>query len=104
MSDKSIVEVVLFRLNPGVDETEFLAASAGVELFLRGTGGFIQRELLQNEEGQWVDVVHWRSQAEAYAAAEKIMSDPRGQKFGAFIDPSSITMLHLQPRQTMAAN
>lgn len=96
MHNGPTTEIVLFKLNAGASEEEFVAAAKAVEGWLHQADGFVDRELSRNDEGQWVDIVHWQSLAQAHAAAEQIMSTPEGQRFGSFIDGNSILMLHTQ--------
>jgi heme-degrading monooxygenase HmoA len=96
MNDNPTVELVLFRLKPGVEEAAFLEAADAIQSAVVEMGGFIRRELLRNEEGQWADVLHWNSLEEAHHAAEAILSDSRCDPFLGMIDEPSITMLHLQ--------
>jgi antibiotic biosynthesis monooxygenase (ABM) superfamily enzyme len=95
MSTQPILEVVLFKLAPGVDAAEFQAAATAVQSWLETVPGYIRRELAASAEGQWVDIVHWASLDEAMQAADAIMATPEGQAFGAMIEPTSIQMLHL---------
>lgn len=94
MSDTT-VEMVQFRLKPGVDAAAFLAAATDTQAALTRLPGFLMRELLQSEDGLWVDVVHWRSKAEALAAAAAFATIPEAAAFGAMIDETAMTMLHL---------
>lgn len=90
------IEIVLFELAEGVAENDFLNAVAAMQDDLNQMSGYIDRELSRDENGRWVDVLHWGSLEEATAAAEAIMSWPSGQTFGSMIDPESIQMLHTQ--------
>lgn len=93
-----VIEIVLFKLNAGADEEAFLEAAQATFDLLESYEGYIKRELTVNEEGTWVDIVHWRDLDTALAAAEKIMADAAGQKFGSFINFETIQMLHTQPK------
>jgi len=95
MTARPTVEVVLLKLNSGVSDADFVEATAAMLPDLQSTPGFIRRELLKAEDGQWIDVIHWQSLPEALQAAETIMSWPNTQRFIQMIDPSSITMMHL---------
>ncbi len=88
------VEVALFKLKPTADEAAFLRASDAIMPDLRSMPGYVRRELLKGESGQWLDIIHWNSLAEAERAAQEIMSRPACHPFMGMIDETSITMLH----------
>ena len=71
-------------------------AEAVQKNFLEKQSGYIDRELLKDKDGQWVDMLHWNSMEEAQKAAEVTMSDLATQGFMQKIDPSSVKMLHLE--------
>ena len=90
------IEVVLFKLKPGVEAMEFVAAAEAMLPDFRAVPGFVRRELLRGDEGLWVDVVHWRSLSEALAAMDLMMTQPSAGPFMAALDEQSIEMFHLQ--------
>src|SRR3989338_4376815 len=91
-----IVEIAQFKLAAGVSEKDFLREAEAVQKnFLEKQSGYIDRELLKDKDGGWVDILHWNSMEEAQKAAEVMMSDPRTQGFMQKIDPSSVKMMHL---------
>jgi hypothetical protein len=92
-----IVEVAQFKLAAGVNEEDFLREAETVQKnFLEKQSGYVDRELLKDKDGQWVDVLHWNSMEEAQKAAEVMMSDSAAQGFMQKVDPSSVKMLHLE--------
>jgi heme-degrading monooxygenase HmoA len=93
----SIVEISQFQLAKGVDEQSFLnAANAVQENFLKKQSGFIDRELLRAENGQWVDILHWKTAADAQRAAKEAMNNPTAAEFFQKMDPASVKMMHLE--------
>lgn len=93
--DSPTIELVQFRLRAGVDERTFLAAVADTQAAITRLPGFLSRELLRGDDGLWVDLVHWRSKAEALAAAEAFGAMPEVAAFASMIDEKEMTMLHL---------
>lgn len=92
----NIVEIAQFKLAAGVSEKDFLQEAEAVQKnFLEKQSGYIDRELLKDKDGQWVDILHWNSMEEAQKAAELMMGNPTTQGFMQKIDPSSVKMLHL---------
>ena len=90
------VEIVLFRLNADAAESDFLGAVAAMTPDLRTAPGYLSRELLRGDDGLWVDVVHWRSLAEAQQAMAHFPNLPSAQAFGALMDGETLRMLHLE--------
>jgi len=100
MNDKTALEVVMFRLKPGVSEADFLDANRAVQADLHNSSGYIRRELSRNDDGQWFDLVYWQSLVEAQQALEAFSTWPSTQRMAPMIDDSSITMLHVHPIAT----
>ena len=63
---------------------------------LAGLPGFLGRELSMTEGGEWADLVHWRSRADALAAMAQFPNLPSAQAFGAQMDGEKMRMLHLE--------
>lgn len=101
-ADNPVLEIVHFRTKPGVGETDVLTASAETQEWLRQMPGYLHRELSLNDDGLWIDIVHWRSLAEAQAAAQAIMQQPCAANFMTMLDPEQLTMYHLEQKQLFA--
>ena len=85
-----VMEVVRFRSLAPLGEQ-----SASVHAWLRARPGFVARVLLgPDAQGGWVDVVRWRSMADAEAAAAAMGSEPSLASFLLSIDPESVVMEH----------
>lgn len=93
------VEVVLYRLRAGVAEDAFLATRPLVDAALASYAGYLQRRLLRAADGRWMDIVDWRTLAEAQAAAAAFERDPELAPFMALLDPSDMLFLHLEPER-----
>jgi len=89
-----VMEVVTFRLAPGVTDDSFLALARATEAPLRARPGLQSRILTRNPDGQWADHVLWSSLHEAMASADVMMTEPAFAPFMAAIDGVSITMRH----------
>lgn len=94
-----VLEVVHFRVKPGVVDADVLAASAETQTWLAHMPGYLKREVSKNDDGQWIDMVHWRSLSEAQAAAQAIMQQPCAANFMSILDPEALTMDHLEQKQ-----
>lgn len=89
-----VMEVVTFRLAPGVTLDAFLAAAQATEAPLRRQPGFLSRRLTLSDEAVWSDHVLWTSLPAAMTAAKTVMADPAFAPFLAAIDGATVTMRH----------
>lgn len=82
LAPEVVVEWAPFHLADGVSEAELIAASDRLhDDVLRNHPGFVHRELVRLESGQWADLVFWRNQE----AVQAIMAQaPRDPVFGAY--------------------
>lgn len=95
---KLIVEITQFKLVDGVVEEAFLQDATNVQKgFLEKQAGYAGvRQLLKDQEGEWVDIVYWESLEDAQKAQEAAMGSEICMPMFHKIDPSSIKMLHLE--------
>ncbi len=89
-----VVELVLFRTKAGVSEQSMNEAAQTVQTWLAEQPGYIRRELLMTNEGQWGDLVYWNSFEEAMAAGAKFMTLPEAAVFGSVMEETTIQMFH----------
>lgn len=96
-----IVETAWFKTKPGVSEKEFLAASKKAhDGYLSGCRGFLRRELIKGPDGQWVDVVHFETAADADRAAQGFPESPSAKEFENAIDPATARMMRFEVVKT----
>lgn len=88
------LEMVRFRLAEGADAEAFRAAASVVTDWAARQAGFQYRTLIEEADGGWIDMVWWRSEADAKAAAGKFMDELGGAPFVAMIDGGSVDMAH----------
>lgn len=96
MSKSPTVEVVLFKSKANVSEDAILTAVHATQNALKQFQGYIRRETLKDGEGQWVDVVYWRSLDDAQKAAETFNNDPSAAALMEVVEVTSINMMHLE--------
>src|SRR5262245_59592355 len=89
-----VLEMVLYRLQPGVTSKTILALSDEMQRWLEQQPGYLRRELFMAEEGQWLDLVYWAGMAEAVSAGGQIFEQPFAANFGTIFAPDAIA-LHL---------
>ena len=94
-ASEKVLELVVFKLGDGVSREQFLGTVDGVSRWVGRRPGFISRELAYDDEGdRWIDVVWWKSMAEARAAAELAMTSESCAPMFALIDMESTLMVH----------
>lgn len=89
-----VLEMVSYRLAPGITRQEHLDAAGATQRFLAAQPGFVRRVLTELDGGEWRDVVEWTSRDAALEAAEKLMHEPAVAPFIKSLDPQSIDMQH----------
>jgi hypothetical protein len=73
----TIVEWAPIKLAAGKTEADLVAASNAFQTdFLAAQPGFLRRELVRKSDQDFVDIVHWRSAADAQAIMDKIAGSP----------------------------
>lgn len=95
-----VTETVLFRLNGGVSETDFLAAAQTVMTFVEAQPGFIRRRLSCTEDGTWIDTIEWASMTDAKRAAAAIGKADAATPFLTAIDGPSVRLMHSEIKGT----
>jgi hypothetical protein len=93
-----VIEIMKFRLAPGISEAEFLSADRRLQHeFAYQQPGLLRRTTARGEDGGWVVIDLWRSAADADACAARWDSDPVVAAFMAQVDGSSVTTERFQP-------
>ena len=93
-----VLELVVFKLAEGVSREQFLATVDAVSSWISAQPGFISRELCHDAEGdRWIEVVWWKTMADAKAAAQKAMTSESCAPMFALIDMESTLMIHAEP-------
>lgn len=86
-----MIEVMRFRLRPGVDEGAFREADARLQSeFAYQQAGLLRRTTARSADGEWMVVDLWRSPADADACAARWDDDSSVQAFMALVDPASV--------------
>ena len=94
-TDGKVLELVVFTLRACASREELLGTVDAVSSWIAEQPGFISRSLVEDREGErWIDVVWWRSMAEAQAAAERAVSSESCAPMFGLIDMDSTLMVH----------
>ena len=91
-----IIELVTFRLAPGINEAAFRAAVAKSLPFLQRQPGFLHREVGVTADGHWSDIVHWADLDSALRAAANFNDAPETQDFNGMLDRQTVQMWHFR--------
>jgi hypothetical protein len=88
-----VIEVVTFKLKPGVTAARFRLVDREVEAqHVSRQPGFVSRESAAGENGEWLVIVHWRSAADADASMASFEKAPAAARFMASLDASTMWM------------
>ncbi|WP_420002434.1 hypothetical protein [Arenibacterium sp. LLYu02] len=89
-----VVEVVTFKLMPGVSDADYVAATRKTDGFIRNMRGFIDRRLSKGGDGVWMDYVIWTDMAAAQEAGAKFPQMECTADVMRMIDPATLVMRH----------
>jgi hypothetical protein len=92
-----VIEIMRFRLAPGSDEAEFIAADRRLQHeFAYQQPGLLRRTTARGTHGDWVVIDLWRSAADSDACAARWDSDPVVSRFMALVDGPSVSTERFQ--------
>jgi hypothetical protein len=91
------VELVFFRPRPDINDAEVLASAHKIRELANSMNSSFDLELLRTEEGEWVELVRWPSQAEAQRVEQAVMQLPEAQEAMSVMEESSIRLVFLHP-------
>jgi hypothetical protein len=97
MNNGLIAEIHIARLKAGVSESAFLKVAEAIMPDVIAMDGFVSRQLLKSADGQWVEMIYWRSMADAERAAKAFEALPSGQAMIDVVDLTSLTVLFAEP-------
>lgn len=98
MNNGLIVEIHVAKLKADVSESAFLQAAQAIMPDVVAMNGFVSRQLLKSADGQWVEMIYWRSKADAERAAKAFEALPSGQAMIDMVDLTSLTVLFGEPK------
>ncbi|WP_263359669.1 antibiotic biosynthesis monooxygenase family protein [Acidicapsa ligni] len=94
-----VIEVVTFKLKPGVSAQEFTNMDKAVgREHVAKQPGFISRESASGEDGTWLVVVHWRSRQDADASMKSFTSAPSAKPFMDKLQADTMKMIRYDKR------
>lgn len=99
MKDANVVEVVLFKPQASIKREAILETLSVMQATVEAKKGFVSRQVLENEDGQWLDLLWWESLDDALKAAEEVQHDPELAPHFAIFEGAEMTMMHLHPVQ-----
>ncbi len=93
-ASQPVAEIVTYRLNDGVSQSDHLAAAQTTIAFLKDTGAVVTRTLSVDDTGLWTDHIIWTSLEAAKATEAQAMQRPEFGAFFAGMDDSSVNLRH----------
>lgn len=86
----AVIETMTFELLPAVDDREYAALDAQIQVdFVYQQAGIIRRTLAHGDSG-WLAETWWHSLDDAIAASTQFVDDDRYAAFVCLVDESSI--------------
>jgi hypothetical protein len=86
-----VIEILRFKLAPGVDEAEFLAANKRLQMdFAYQQPGLLRRTTARGAGGEWVVIDLWRTWADADRCDTRWGKDEVSAHFQTLVDRSTV--------------
>lgn len=85
------IETTRFKLMAGYCTADFVAANAGIDLWLKRQPGFRARWITEQEGGVVVDMLLWNSAAQASDAMQRLANELGASPVHAMIDQRSLS-------------
>ena len=88
-------EIVVSKARAGAAREQIVDLGRKIQAWAREQPGFLGRHLVEDaEKGTWIDVVTWRSEADARRAADAMETSPCAADARALLDERSISIFH----------
>jgi hypothetical protein len=73
VTNAEAVEWAPFVKVEGITQAQLIQAAQHVQVdFIEKQKGFIRRELVKKNDSEYADIIHWRSKADVFVAAEEV--------------------------------
>lgn len=93
-----VIEIVTLKLKDGISYSEFSPIDKAVKVeHVSKQPGFVSRQSAAGQNGEWLVIVHWRSEEDADASMASFTSAPAAKKFMDMIDPTTMVMKRYTP-------
>ena len=87
-----ILEILRFKLSPDADVADFMQADKCVQTdFAYQQRGMVRRTTARGDDGRWVVIDLWQSEADADRCDAAWRDDPKAAEFMRHVDRSSVT-------------
>ena|SRR5688572_8353763 len=98
VQSERVLELVVFKVKDGVTREQLLGTVDAVSNWAKTQPGFLTRDLCYAaEQDRWIEVIWWRSLADAEAAAEAATSSESCAPMFSLINMESAPMWHGVP-------
>ncbi|MEK8033317.1 hypothetical protein AACH06_21055 [Ideonella sp. DXS29W] len=86
-----VIEIVKWKSKPGVLDRDVVEAAAALVPDLQAVGGFISKTLYSGG-GEWVDVYHWETVADAERSNERMAQKTSLLKLLSLVQPETVSI------------
>lgn len=93
-TQSQVAEIVTFKLNDGVSDTEYLKLNLPSHAFSSNAKGYVSRQLSKGDDGTWTDYVLWETLEDAQAVQEQFMAQDFAPAMVGAINGETLTMCH----------
>lgn len=96
MNKATVIEMVLFRINEGINSEEAKTELKKLNYFLAKQDGFISRKTAVADDGQYLDIVYLTDLNTAKTASDKALQDPDTLKVFSVIEQKTMLFKHFE--------
>jgi hypothetical protein len=90
-----VLEILTFRLGPGVDEATFRGIDARLQVEVcYQQPGFVRRTLGRHDDGRWLVLTIWTNSESAATAARVVDGTEFGRQFAALTTDVVVERFH----------
>lgn len=97
MEKEIITEIVKFNIYDDIEREDFIETVNQLENeFHKKQPGYIDSELVNAKESEWVMVMHWATIEEVKNASRKLMKEAKTEKFRNALIPKTVKIQYLE--------
>ena len=99
----TITEFIRYKLREDTKTDDFLKAAEKMIPELKTQKGLIDWQLCKEENGNWIEILHWKSLDEAKTAAKAVLKLSSVQSFIKFIDKPTTENTYFETEKNFKA-
>ncbi len=87
----AVIEIARYKLQAGADAQVLIQSEQQIQKEIAPQyPGYLGRELAQGQDGEYILIMRWESQAAAEGWNAVLFQHPAGRALGGLVDPSSM--------------